>query len=167
MRNTTLVLLLCSLAFPWGTPPALAADYYYAYFGERISLALDTSQVAILAPGAPGAELSAAALPTGVLAEGMRQHAVRGWWLADTSVALRRPQDVEQTVAVLARDGKVGFCSPVFADQRGYPIVITPDILVGFRDGVAPERVDAVLKETGPEGTAGPNRIASSPALEI
>jgi subtilisin family serine protease len=143
-------------------PRPAAAGYHYHYFDEPRPLELDPTRVAVLVAGEgdraalrlqPGhlAELEAVGLDTAAL----ETWAVAGWTLVGVPEDERTGPGVERIVGELSRRvvGRGGasfaFVSPVFVDDLGGPMFVTPRLLVRFAEGVDEAGADAALADAG------------------
>ncbi len=137
-------------AFVTAEAPATKA-HYYSYFKQKKTLTLDVHRVAFL--HAPAEDGSAASVPKlaafGIDDATVAPMAIRGWALGGTTAANRTEADVERTVREIAKQQVVDFVSPVFVDDYGGPMMITPHILVGFDRQLDPARAEAILTESG------------------
>ena len=133
--------------------PAASSEhqYSYSYFKEPRPLKLDGSRVAILA--APAEGRASAHLPDlssyGLDTSGVAPLAVRGWSFVKTSASVRTDTAIERAVQQIADGELVAFVSPVFLDDQGDPIVITPDLLVGFDRSLDHSVAEAILAKSG------------------
>ncbi|MEO1129527.1 MAG: S8 family serine peptidase [Planctomycetota bacterium] len=125
---------------------AEAPDHYY-FFGERRALQLDASRVAVLTLNDEAAR--PALLQRGVGARGMRAMTIGAWQLADAPEDIRMTGTTAPLIADLAEEPAIEFVSPVFIDNLGGPMVVTPTLLVGFEDGVTPQRATELLAGSG------------------
>jgi subtilisin family serine protease len=125
------------------SPPDDAAGhaYTYSYFKEQRPLKLDTTRVAVLREAAP--DLSQYGLASGAAAM-----AVRGWWFVETTASARSDAAIGHAVSQVAGGQTVDFVSPVFLDDQGDPVVVTPHILVGFDRSLDPFVAEAILEES-------------------
>jgi len=144
------VMALCAAVSASADDDATAPHHIF-YFDERRDLQLDLGAVAILMPE----QHDARARAVGALAQrGVAEHALEPmplarWTLARTPADIRAARAVEPLVADLAADPDVPFISPVFIDDLGGPLVVTPTLLVAFHDGVPPRRARAILEGAG------------------
>ncbi|UCC29285.1 MAG: S8 family serine peptidase, partial [Phycisphaerales bacterium] len=127
------------------------ASHYY-YFDHKISLACDTTQIAVFErTGAAAASeaLSQGLTGSGIAAEDVRQSPISHLWFARTKDLARDEKGVMNLAASIAAGDEVDFVSPIFLNGEGDPVIITQHLHVGFRDGVDPKRAEALLAETG------------------
>jgi len=126
-------------------------SYAYFYFKEARPLKLDGTRVAILA--APGEGSASARLPDltpyGLDASTAAPLAVRGWSFVKTTATVRTNAAIERVVQQIADAEPVAFVSPVLLDDTGEPIVITPDLLVGFDRSLRASVAEAILARSG------------------
>jgi subtilisin family serine protease len=123
------------------------APTHYFYFKERRPLTLDVSRVAVLRTTADAAGPSL--LGFGVDEGAAEPSVVSGWWLVPMTDGARTAGGVVAAVRGAAASGAVDFVSPIFVGNDGGPLIVTPDILVGFDRGVDPARAEAILVESG------------------
>jgi subtilisin family serine protease len=131
---------------------AQAADSRYAryYFKERQSLKLDTARIAVFrAPDEQGAAVPAPDVARYGLDPSAIAMAVRGWSYVKTTTSVRTDTAIERAVSQIAHTEPVGFVSPVFVDDQGEPMVITPYILVGFDRSLDPARAEDIIATSG------------------
>lgn len=138
-------MALVFLLFPPASATA-AQEHFYYYEGERRSLEADPGRVAVMraSPQHPAPTELWAAL--GVPAEQVRALPSRDWFL------LTRPDGPRRAgswLAELETRTELGFVSPVFRASHGGPIVVTPQVLVGFRPEIAAEEAEAILALSG------------------
>jgi subtilisin family serine protease len=147
----------------WGQDAAPA--YHYYYFDQKRPLTLDTRRIAVLEYGNTAGTVTSlggarrALTRLGVRSTSVRPHPIKGWSVADTPARLRTAKGVEaladqvadrvQAPGNRAAAPEPDFVSPIFLDEADAPVLITPDILVGFHDGVAPEQAERILRASG------------------
>lgn len=180
-RFSVRVLTLCA-AFAWalltsGTTWADEVSPYYTYHGAPSPLTLNPTQLAVwVRPPADASPAAAVAMPSGLAAQGLSEANVvarplPGWLILDASAPLARTAAAsaagatDQAAAQLAAvrslvtsvlasgDPTVEFVSPVFTDERGGPLVVTPRLLVGF-EKTLPVAERERLRATVPEGAS-------------
>ncbi len=138
-------------AAAWAADPAPGNPYFYSYFKEPRLLRLDTTRVAVLhrpdGDGAVAAEPDLSRYRRYV--SDLASMPVRGWWFAETTAWARSDAVIERAVGRIAGGQAVEFASPVFVDDAGDPVVITPWVLVGFDRGLDPSRAEAIIAESG------------------
>jgi len=130
---------------------AAATMYSYYHFKEPWPMRLDASRVAILrSKDARGAYTAQPDLSSyGLDVSAVEPMAVRGWSYVGTASSARTDASVRGAVGQIADGNLVDFVSPVFLDDQGEPIVITPQILVGFDRSLDHDRAEAILAESG------------------
>ncbi|MCE9616416.1 MAG: S8 family serine peptidase [Lentisphaerae bacterium] len=142
-------LLLVSLLLRSALAAPRAAAHYY-FFKEPRELTLDPARVAYLEPAGAVARVGAATAAQAVTGDApLSAFPVRGWTLAGIPVAQQDSATIQQRVAVLAADTHVAFASPVFVGLDGGPVIVTPDLLVRFVDGVSDARAATLLANAG------------------
>ena len=124
------------------------SGYFYSYFDQQRPLGLDCQRIAVQAP-AGLATVTERLAAHGVDASTVMPATTPGWVTVETPAGARDAHAVESFVATLANSADVAFVSPVFLDSRGEPLLITPDMQVGFHDGVAPATAARILSERG------------------
>ena len=137
------------------------AQWHYYYFDEAKPLTLDPTRVAVRMPAGTG---NVAATPTAITSD--RAMLADGWDLVHTPNGVA---SADMATHVAAMGAANSYASPVFLDASGSPILITPDILLGFKDGVDPARVTQILSSLPVArvaqrrfgGMAGAYRLAS------
>ncbi len=128
---------------------AAAADYHYVYAGRPVPLDLDNSRVALFDRTATdGAGLRTVLHAADVAVTDVTQGPLPGWWMG-TLTGMRSGTTAAGLVAHLGRSRAAEFVSPVFTGERGNTILITPDLLVGFRDPAAQAAHLALLGDAG------------------
>jgi len=141
----------------WGSQVDLDSERpegrkYPAYhFKEERLLTLDVTRVAVLKTSSAHDPV---ATPNewaeyGLDVSATHPMVVPGWSFIATNAAHRTATGVAGAVSQIAGREPVEFVSPVFVDGKGGPIVITPDILVGFDRSLDPARAEAILAESG------------------
>ncbi|MHC5003308.1 MAG: S8 family serine peptidase, partial [Planctomycetota bacterium] len=125
----------------WQPEPLHDARYYRTRLdGRTTSLRLDPEHIAILS------EPLEQSLPgLGIGKQDVAPIVIDGWSTAVVPDALRTVQGVEALLAAAAERPQVRFVSPVLLAEHFGPLIVTPDILVGFQPGVDAERARAVL----------------------
>jgi len=127
---------------------AAEPEYRYHYFKEPRPLVLDTTRVAVLNL-AGGAELTAAGQDALAQSrfdkDGVTDWPVAGWSLMRADVASDSTKRMSERVAAVASADVADFVSPVFVGSDGGPVIVTPDILIGFREGVDAAQAQAVI----------------------
>ena len=154
-RRMVAIGLGLALVGPFLASPGLAADggstggYMYYYFKSPQQLDLDLSRVAIMteAPGDVPAARSAAVFG-GLDAAQVEHYALDRWYTAPLPMGKRSAGTVEDVLRTVARDSG-RYVSPVFVDERGLPLLITPDILVRFGADVTAERAEEIIAQSG------------------
>jgi len=156
-------------AFLVFTLAALSANAQEAtrfYFKEALPLRVDPTRVAVREDGArrtPEAR-RVALIAAGLDAESGKAWESDGWVLytvkpaAEAEAAQVAALDPRAAVAAASA---LGFASPVFVDDRGQPMFVTPSVLVGFDR----ELGDAAVRERAAEfGAVAPGNLAEMPA---
>ena len=130
---------------------AAEIKYSYYHFKKPSPLKLDASRVAILndrderGTGAARADLSSCGLDV----SSVEPMAVHRWSFIRTAASTRTGTTLRHAVSQIANGELVEFVSPVFLDEEGGTIVITPQILVGFDRSLDPARAEAILAMSG------------------
>jgi subtilisin family serine protease len=143
-------IFLAGVSSTFGAEPASDSAIHYYYFKEKRPLTLDASRIAVLVDAAGGNQ---GVLPT-VVAEELADRpvdplALKGWYFAAMRPENASAAGVQAVVSRLAQPGKTSFASPVFLGRDGGPVVITPNILIGFRPDVSRVQAEAILAEAG------------------
>jgi hypothetical protein len=130
-------------------PAAAPAQFHRCYFDQPRPLALDPDRIAIYravdGAGDPFGRVEPAAARVGIGAEALAPGPVAGWVLATTPGFARNPPGIETLAGDLALQQEIDFVSPVFVGEDGGPLIVTPQLLVGFRRDVPPARAEALL----------------------
>ncbi|MBK7753295.1 MAG: hypothetical protein IPI41_12035 [Flavobacteriales bacterium] len=79
--------------------------------------------------------------------ERVEVHAVAGWVLLN--VKPRGNEAMEALVRGIAKQPGVLFASPVFVDDPGGPMFVTPTVLAAFTGGVGADAKSALLRDVG------------------
>lgn len=120
-------------------------EFYYSYFDQHRPLALNTAEIAVQVADWPGPDDIAQRLErAGVAVEGVTPRAVPGWAVANLNVQ-RSADEMLGLTSTLAASGDYAFVSPVFVGTRGRPLLITPDLLIGFAESVGADEAEALL----------------------
>ncbi len=119
---------------------------YYHYFKEHRTLQLDTNRVAVLQASqvAPVA-LGQAFAKFGLEPEQTRVLSVPGWSFARPPASSGSEPEVRNLVSRMSGSNDFDFVAPVFTGDDGNPVVVTPDILVGFEAGVTEQQAETIL----------------------
>lgn len=137
---------------------------YRCYFKEPVPLRLDPTQIAVwrnpaaLAPNA----LEPAVARHGIAAASIRPWPIAGWSLLNTPT--RTASDLPSLVARMASDAAVGYVSPVFRDDNNGPLLVAPEILVGFVPDVAAPEAERILARAA-VGTIQERRYGNLPGV--
>jgi hypothetical protein len=120
--------------------------YSFYYFKDPRSLKLDVGRIAVFhsSDGHGAEDLS----PYGLVGSAEVRMAVQGWSFVTTTASIQTEEAIARAVSQIAGAELVEFVSPVFVDEEGEPIVITPDILVGFDRNLDAARAEAILAES-------------------
>ncbi|MBP6697558.1 MAG: S8 family serine peptidase, partial [Flavobacteriales bacterium] len=142
----TAFLALCSR-----TASALPADPTAPHlhrFKERVELRQDPGRVAVLMTPAFLAQARQQGLPVFAIgSERVEPHAVAGWVLLN--VKPRGNEAMEALVRGIAKQPGVLFASPVFVDDLGGPMFVTPSVLTAFTGGMGADAKGALLRDVG------------------
>jgi hypothetical protein len=154
-QSTCMAVLVAA----WSGVPAFAGQggeatetgYSYYYFKEQNQLRLDMTRIAILyaQDERGGAMVEPDLSPYGLDVATVEPMAVRGWSFVKTTASIRTDSVIRRAASQVAAGEPVEFVSPVFVDDEGDPIVVTPDILVGFDRSLDPARAESILAESG------------------
>lgn len=139
------VLALILLA---GVLPVHAqVDYYH--FKQPRPLKLDTSRLALQRrPSIPPGQFNQRVRAMPSAAGEPRAMALPDWVVVDTLPGQRPLEEMKRTVSQAAREKAAAFVSPVFSTSGGGEIIITSDILVGFREGTSPAAIAEAIRST-------------------
>ncbi|MFQ5494208.1 MAG: S8 family serine peptidase, partial [Phycisphaerae bacterium] len=74
---------------------------------------------------------------------------VTGWVLAPAVFARQSPTGIQGIVKQISDQRAAAFVSPVFVDDFGGPLIVTPILLVGFRRDIPTARAEAILAASG------------------
>src|SRR5690349_471905 len=126
---------------------------YFIYHGQHQVLILDSDHLAVHNKSSAGQSHLATAISPGLAANGFRlsdvsDQPVSGWTVLDARNALsharlRAPSTSRAASGAAIHllgnsllksgDGSIDFVSPVFRDNKGGQILLTPRILIGFK----------------------------------
>ncbi|MBK8338914.1 MAG: S8 family serine peptidase [Flavobacteriales bacterium] len=124
-----------------------AAPHRFA-FKQRVALEQDPGRVAVLMTPAFLAQVKQQGLPVFAIGpERVEPHAVAGWVLLN--VKPRGNEAMEALVRGIAKQPGVLFASPVFVDDLGGPMFVTPTVLAAFTGGVGADAKSALLRDAG------------------
>ncbi len=92
------------------------------------------------------------AVPEMFIGENRREPmAVAGWSLVAAEDHARgaaaNAAEMRTRIQLAMRDPRAEFVSPVFVDDLGGPLVVTPDLLIGFNKGVRQDQIDEILAQ--------------------
>ena len=132
-----------------------ASEPAIVYHGEAKMLNLDATCVAIRVDrsdrGVAAARVEAAVAAAGLVGAVVEAYPISGWFLvrlpAVPGVAARDLNAIRAIVAVISRSRL--YATPVFIDDFGGPLLIAPDLMVGFEPGTAAGKRDAALAACG------------------
>ncbi len=144
MNVNSAALVLAVLVF---AAPSLAQERRY-YFKEERPLRYDTSRIAIQAADKSAVQLARELEAHGVAPVHMEPMVIDGWWFASLPASSTNETAIRAAIHRLAREAAVDFVAPVFADDRGDPIVPTREILMAFENGLARAEQQRVLDES-------------------
>ena len=117
-------------------------------FKQRVDLVQDPGRVAVLMSPAFLAQVKQQGLPVFAIGpERVEVHAVAGWVLLN--VKPRGNEAMEALVRGIAKQPGVVFASPVFVDDLGGPMFVTPTVLAAFTGGVGADAKSALLRDVG------------------
>lgn len=146
------ICCLCLLCVAIFTTPITSAQpqFRHRFFKEKQVLKVDTQRIAILQrDGMNDDVVSAEFTKRGLSSDDKEQLPIQGWRVARIAGKARQASGVAELVHEMSAGKAFAFVSPVFIGADGGPIIVTPDLLVGFNDGVTPEQAEAALKESG------------------
>lgn len=134
---------------PANAAPKVSTDYFY-YFKDKRTLEIDPGVIALFRsdPERGVAAVDSQLALLGVSAASVTQPAIAGWSIANAPPTQRTSQSADNLARLIVEQGLADFVSPVFTGTGGGPIIVTQDILVGFRSDVAAGRVDEILSAT-------------------
>jgi len=148
MCTLSLLVLSCVLTV---SASAVGGEPYYYYFKEKRVLPLDATRVAALhvvdANKITTAQASAFA-DAQLDKSGISPWPVAGWSLVQIDAASAPAKGMKDRVATAAQAGLAEFVSPVFVGTDGGPVMVTPDLLVGFKEDVDAAEADRIIAET-------------------
>lgn len=159
---------------------------YYIYQGQQKALTLDAEHIAVRMSATPPNGQSAAALPMSLISRGFTDADVvarpeAGWMIVNAQNILSAPGPANQLASpagaaqsdastihttinsvLNSGDPVIEFVSPVFRDTRDGPIIITPAILIGFKQDF-PRQERNRIRTTVPEGAEAQQLEFSQP----
>ena len=147
MRHATIIssLTLATLA----VAGASGQTYSYDYLGQAMPLAVDASRIAVYAPaGTDDLGLRDALRRHGIDPATRIVSGVAGWQTYDIPADRRQVYSAAFLAMDLGADG--AFASPVFIDSRNQPLIVTPDLLIGFDESVSSEKAVAIIAAHAP-----------------
>ncbi|MEY2530915.1 MAG: hypothetical protein QOI96_1000, partial [Verrucomicrobiota bacterium] len=143
---------------------------YYIYHGQQKPLTLDAERIAVRVSPTPPNLQSAAALPMSLASHGFSESDVvarpeAGWMILNAqnlassgnpltrstaTTAVAPPSEASSVHAFVTSllnsgDPTIEFVSPVFRDEGGDPIIVTPTILIGFKQDFASKQRSTLL----------------------
>ena len=178
MLQTSRCIALCALVFvsldslcSAGTEPL-----FYIYHGQPKALTLDSARIAVRVNPSV-ANPHASAVPSSLATRGFSDadvvaQPVPGWMILNAQNALTTSrtrgllassaEDASSVHALITSllnsgDSTIEFVSPVFRDEAGDPIILTPTLLIGFQKDFSAARQSQLLAAV-PEG-AEPQKV--------
>lgn len=118
------------------------------HFKSACPLAIDLDRIAILETEVIG--WRTAALQASGFQPSRETVPIVGWTLLDLPTGRRSKAGLEGTVPALADNDLADFVSPVFFDDLGGPLIVTPDIFVGFHKDVPRAMAQAIINTITP-----------------
>lgn len=154
MSNWTRIFAV-AVCVAWWIPQANAGrtdDLYVRYFKERRAMSLDTTRVAIFDGG--GGRLADSGAAPVLVAAGLdvdreKKSVIGGWTLVPPAADQSAAVEIDKLISTVAGSATVDFISPVFVGDDGGPLIVTPDILVKFSDGMTRDQVGRILDLLG------------------
>ncbi|MHC4587988.1 MAG: hypothetical protein ACYTAQ_01325, partial [Planctomycetota bacterium] len=108
-------------------------QHYYSCYKTPVPLVLNTHEIAVLAPEIHDEnDLAHVLAPFGVAAGDVGSGPITGWVTISTPAAARTDPGLRALIRQLSGAEAIQFVSPVFRSERGWPVMITPEIFVGF-----------------------------------
>ncbi|MDX2116517.1 MAG: S8 family serine peptidase [Planctomycetota bacterium] len=156
--------LLSRRALADGAAAGGAGGEFYVFQGERRELKVDASRVAVLRAAEAAARAGGGVPELGVAPIDAETWPIAGWTLVksaalapalrarDAQAAAQREFTPRQLVAAAASAAEardIAFVSPVFFDDLGGPMMVTPVLLVGFGPEVDAEGARELLAGKG------------------
>lgn len=146
--SLSFLVLFCVLTV---STSAVGGESYYYYFKEKRVLPLDATRVAarsVVDTTRLTTVQSAAFADAQLDKAGISPWPVAGWSVIHIDAASAPAQGMKDRVAAAAQAGLADFVSPVFVGTDGGPVMVTPDLLVGFREGVNAAEAERLIAET-------------------
>lgn len=150
-------VVLASITWIWMITVASAEDpesYYRYYYKQKVPMIADTQSIAIHDAALGSREdLTQFLGDAGYPASELRDYLLRGWTIAFIRSASGTPPisnvaPVISRLAELSRSSRY-FFSPIFTNDSGDPLLITPKILVRFAPGITAQRARELLASVG------------------
>jgi hypothetical protein len=116
------------------------------HFKNPVAMRLDPTRVAVQSAAARGDVLE---FPGYFRDPDAFQLPMPQWRLLASDEAALSNGDVARNVAMLAGLAQADFVSPVFLDDRGDPIVLTQDLLIGVREDIPVARAREIVSRFG------------------
>jgi len=123
------------------------AEHHYYYFKEKRPLALNVDKIAVLASN--GVDRSGAWEQLSIAQDNVADFPIQRWQTALTPVSARSDTGIRTIVENAISTGAFEFTSPVFVGEDGGPVIVTPDILVGFKADVSEAQAVQILAASG------------------
>lgn len=140
-------IVMLSLSLAGAVSTASGQGLSYNYFGEQIPLGVDATRIAIFAPDGVAAAEQALSR-RGVDVSTRVASAIEGWSTYEVPAERRTVEGATFFAMDLAAD--VPFVSPVFIDQRTMPLIMTPDLIIGFDETLPDEKAEAIIEAMAP-----------------
>ncbi|MCA9310407.1 MAG: S8 family serine peptidase, partial [Phycisphaerales bacterium] len=143
MRQAS-VMTTCFTLTAAAVTAASGQSLSYNYLGEHIPLGVDATRIAVFAPeGQADTDLRALLTRHGIDPATRIVNGVKGWQTYEIPADRREVDQASFLAMEIGADGV--FASPVFIDQRHQPLIMTRDLLIGFKAGVTPEKAREIL----------------------
>ncbi len=148
-RAICTLLVAASVSRAMAAPQADSAEApkHYYYFKERRELPLDSTRIAVQRRPGAADDIASIVSPAGLSVSNVEPLPIAQWSLIENPTTERSSGAISRRLGALAGLADIDFASPVYIGSDGGPIVVTPNLLVGFASNIDDKRARAILDQ--------------------